>query len=60
MKSFKRLFTPRAALVSAKLRRQRATTARKLRAAQQHQRESLGQRTLIPCGNAKSRFHYHK
>ncbi len=56
MKSFKRLFVTRTAVLSAKQRKARATAARKLRAAQRDQLAALGQRALIA---PHSRFHYH-
>lgn len=52
MKTFKRLLAGRSLLAVAKLRRERAATARKLRAAQQRQREALGQRALIAVRSA--------
>lgn len=55
MKSIKRLFVPRAALLTAKQCRERATAARKLRTAQRDQLAALGQHALIA---PHSRFQY--
>lgn len=52
MKSFKKLLAGGSLLAAAKLRRERAATARKLRAAQQRQREALGQKALIAVRSA--------
>lgn len=58
MKTFKRLLVGKSLLAVAKLRKARAATARKLRAAQQHQRQLLGQRALIAPRSAFSGSKY--
>lgn len=57
MKTLKRLFLARTAMLTAKQRKARATAARKLRAAQRDQLAALGQRSLIAL---HSRFRYSR
>lgn len=57
MKTLKRLFTPGKAVMTAKQRRERATAARKLRAAQRDRLVALGSNALI---HPYSAFQYRR